>query len=386
MFGEDSMKTLNLLIKPASSKCNINCKYCFYHDSAKNRETKDYGIMTYEVLETLVKKAFENESQAIHFSFQGGEPTLAKIDYFYNMHEFVKKYNTKNIQINFSLQTNGILINDEWSKLFKEYDYLIGLSLDGHEKLHNINRRKKQGEPTFIEVMKAIEYLNKHQAKFNILTVVTKDTTLHIDEMMTFFEKENLKYLQFIPCLDPLKLKKKKNDSNDYCLNSDLYFNFLTKTFEYYKNYLLEKNYVSIRYFDNLMNIVSGKYPESCGMLGQCNIQNIIEADGSIYVCDFYVLDEYKLGNIKTSSFSEMPLNQIAKSFIEDSNIISTKCKACKYINVCYKGGCKRYRVFSEKKKYYINKFCKAYYQFFEAHYNDLVILSNKVKEGYLLK
>ena len=380
------MKTLNLLIKPASSKCNINCKYCFYHDSAKNRETKDYGIMTHEVLETLVKRAFENESEVINFSFQGGEPTLAKIDYFYKMHELIEKYNNKKISTQFSLQTNGILINDEWSKLFKEYDYLIGLSLDGHEKLHNSNRQKKEGEATFIEVMRGVEYFRKHEVTFNILTVVTKDTTFNIDEMMTFFESENLKYLQFIPCLDPLKLENKKNDLNDYYLNNDLYFNFLTKAFEYYKNYFLEKNYVSMRYFDNLMNIFSGKYPEACGMLGQCSIQNIIEADGSLYVCDFYVLDEYKLGNIKTSSFNEMKLNPVAKSFIEDSTITPTKCKACKYINVCYKGGCKRYRVFSEKKKYYINKFCKAYYQFFEAHYNDLVMLSKKVKEGYLLK
>ena len=116
------MPPLSLLIKPASSKCNLNCTYCFYHDVSANRMVKDHGVMNDEVLEMLIKKAFEYASFHIHFAFQGGEPTLAGIKYFYKFHDFVEKYNTKNINVSFSLQTNGTFINDIMAKrsLYKD--------------------------------------------------------------------------------------------------------------------------------------------------------------------------------------------------------------------------------------------------------------------------
>lgn len=377
------MKELNFLIKPASSKCNLNCKYCFYHDTAENRDIKDYGIMTKEVLETLIKKSFEYKSSKVHFSFQGGEPTIAKLDYFYNMHELVKKYNTKNIEVNFSMQTNGILINDEWAEMFKKYNYLIGISLDGPEDLHNLNRQKNCAGGTFNDVINAINCFRKYDINFNILTVVTKDTTLNIDNMMSFFEKENFKYLQFIPCIDPMKANSNKDDLERYKLNGNQYLTFLRTTFMYYKNYFLNNNYTSIRYFDNLVSMFLGKYPESCGMIGYCSLHMVVEADGSVYLCDFYVLDEYKLGNINTHELSEILSNPIGELFMKDSLNVPTKCKVCKYANICRGGGCKRYKVFSENKQYYVNKFCKAYYQFFDKHYDDFLEISKKVKKDY---
>ena len=119
------MKTLNLLIKPASSSCNLKCKYCFYYDVAENREIKNYGIMTDSTLENMVKKAFEEVQFSINFAFQGGEPTLAGIEYFKKFHSLIDIYNVKNITTNFAIQTNGTTLNKTWISLFKKYNYCL---------------------------------------------------------------------------------------------------------------------------------------------------------------------------------------------------------------------------------------------------------------------
>ena len=127
-FLGGKMKNLNLLIKPASSSCNLRCRYCFYYDVADNREVKNYGIMNDDTLENMVKKVFDDVEYSANFAFQGGEPTMAGIEFFEKFHKFVEKYNTKKIIVNFSLQTNGTLLNKKWLELFKKHNYLIGLS------------------------------------------------------------------------------------------------------------------------------------------------------------------------------------------------------------------------------------------------------------------
>ena len=372
------MPPLSLLIKPASSKCNLNCTYCFYHDVSANRMVKDHGVMNDEVLEMLIKKAFEYASFHIHFAFQGGEPTLAGIKYFYKFHDFVEKYNSKNINVSFSLQTNGTFLNEEWISLFNKYIYLIGLSLDGPEFVHDYFREDWNQKGSYKEVIRGLEYLQEGKVEFNVLTVVTKHTVDHIEEVYTFFKKMGFKFLQFIPCLDNI------NAPIDitYHLSSDLYEIFLKKTFELYKKDFMNKEYTSIRYFDNILGIFLGRNPESCDMMGRCSVNPVVESDGSVYPCDFYVLDQYKLGNVLDSSFFEILKSPIGSDFVQDSLGIPERCKTCPYLNICRAGGCKRQRNPESK----ANKFCDAYFNFFEMYHDDLVELAKLIKSGYLQK
>lgn len=367
------MKAINLLIKPASSNCNLNCTYCFYNDVADNRAIKNYGIMNDTTLENMVKKAFEEVEYQVNFAFQGGEPTLAGIDYFKKFHELVKKYNKNNINVTFALQTNGSLLNKKWTELFKKYNYLIGISLDGNKEIHNSFRVDKKGEETFSKVNKSLNLLKKEKVEFNILTVVNKMTAQNGKLIYKFFKNSGFRYFQFIPCLDELYSKEKK----EYTLTDVDYGNFLNDTFELWYEDIMGGKKTSIRYFDNMVKIVLGEEPEACDMVGHCNINGIIESDGGVYPCDFYVLDEYKLGNINENSYTELFKSDKEQQFLKSSLVISDSCKVCKYFRLC-RGGCRRHKEKNEKGEYQ-NRFCKSYLMFFDKNIDKLIEIANYV-------
>lgn len=135
-----NMPPINVLIKPASSGCNLHCKYCFYNDVAHIIEKENYGIMSLDTLEALVKKVFEYGDREVGFAFQGGEPTLAHLDFYKNLIYLQKKYNVKKIRVNNAIQTNGVIIDNEWSEFLANNNFLVGLSLDGPKDIHDQNR------------------------------------------------------------------------------------------------------------------------------------------------------------------------------------------------------------------------------------------------------
>lgn len=368
------MKNLNLLIKPASSSCNLRCRYCFYHDVADNRKIPNYGIMSDSTLENMVKNAFQTAENSINFAFQGGEPTCAGIEFFNKFHNFVEKYNINNIMVNFSLQTNGTLINKDWITLFKKYNYLVGLSIDGNREIHDKFRLDIQGNGTFRKVLKTAKDFSKAGVEFNVLCVVNKVAAENGRLIYNFFKNNGFRYFQFIPCLDSFE-----GGEEDFSLTADDYGKFLNDTFdEWYKDILSGKK-ISIRYFDNLIRMVLGQEPEACDMVGHCNLNGIIEADGSMYPCDFYVLDEYRLGNINDTSIEELFKSNVEKEFLQTSINTNDKCKLCRYLKLC-RSGCRRHKQINEQ-GILENRFCSSYMSFFDKNISKIV----KVAE-FLLK
>lgn len=352
------MPPLNLLIKPASSLCNMRCKYCFYGDVSERRSFDSFGMMSENTLETLVKRAFEYADDRLCFAFQGGEPTLAGIDFYRKLIDLEKQYNTKNIAVSNSIQTNGYLIDDEWAEFFAKNGFLVGLSLDGTKEAHDSIRIDAAGKGTFDRVSAAAAVLEKHHVEFNILCVVNNFVARYPKKVY-----ENLKkyrYLQFIACLDPFDGEKQI-----YSLKEDRYASFLKQTFDLYYRDIMSGNYVSIRNFDNYINILMGKHPESCAMSGFCTCYGVVEGDGSVYPCDFYVLDQWKLGNVNQNSIEEMLSSTTAKHFVEASLQVSQSCRACRYYPLC-RGGCRRDREPFEGDMPPLNRHCKAYREFFE--------------------
>ena len=143
------MLPINFLIKPASSNCNYKCKYCFYNSIAEKRDIASYGIMKEDTLEAIVKKGLEYAEVMCGFAFQGGEPTLAGLDFYVKLIELQKKYNIKKLKIYNSLQTNGMLIDEKWARFLHDNDFLVGLSLDGPKDVHDINRVDSKNHGTF---------------------------------------------------------------------------------------------------------------------------------------------------------------------------------------------------------------------------------------------
>lgn len=364
-----------MLIKPASSSCQMRCEYCFYYDVASLRETPNYGMMSLETLEVIVRKAFEYAEGTVSFGFQGGEPTMAGLDFFRQAVALQKKYNRGNIQVGNAIQTNGLNIDDEWAEFFHENHFLVGLSLDGTKPIHDKYRRDAQGEGTFDRVLEAARRMERHRVEFNILSTVNLDVAKNIDKIYYYFKKQGFQYLQFIPCLDELK----SGERREYSLTPEAYGAFLKELFRLWYVDLNTNHPVSIRWFDNLVMMLGGYPPESCGMAGVCGVYYMIEADGSVYPCDFYVTDEWRIGSILTDGFEEMSATETARRFHEISCQTADRCKTCPYFGIC-RGGCRRNREPVDLGTDSLNTLCPAFEEFFAYALDDL----RKVAQKYL--
>lgn len=355
------MPALHFLIKPASSACNMACKYCFYADVSNKREVPSYGRMSHDTLEALVKKALAESEGSVTFAFQGGEPTMAGFKFYQKLIEYELAHNHKGLEIHHAIQTNGILINEEWAQFFKEHRFLVGLSLDGTRGTHDRNRVMADGEGSFNQVWKTAQLLEQYEVPFNILTVVTKEIARNAGRVFDFYMSKNLRYMQFIPCLDPLG---EERGDDLWSLTPKDYGDFLCELFDHWYMHVSRRDFVYVRFFENLVGMLAGYPPESCGMAGVCARQLVIEADGGVYPCDFYVLDKWKIGDINVDSFEEIERNRDETGFIETSKPIAKKCQSCHYFPLC-RGGCRRDREPELDGEMSLNYFCESFKQFY---------------------
>ncbi|OXT08447.1 anaerobic sulfatase maturase [Thermoanaerobacterium thermosaccharolyticum] len=356
------MPPVNVLVKPASCSCNLLCKYCFYYDVIENRNIKNYGIMSHDTIEILVKKVFEFGERFVSFAFQGGEPTLAGIDFYRRVIELQQKYNIKKIKVNNALQTNGVVINEEWAQFLSQNNFLVGLSLDGPRDIHNINRVNFRGVGSYNMVEKTVKLFNEYNVEYNILCVVTKSVARHIEKIYNYYSKNGFRYLQFIPCLDEFGTNPGKKP---YSLTPDVYGDFLKKLFDLWYRDFINGRRISIRMFDNILQILLGYEPESCDMKGYCSANVVIEADGSVYPCDFYVLDEWRMGNILNDDLQTILYSEKAIKFVEISKQIFKLCNQCEFFYVC-RGGCRRHYEPIIGGTLEKNYFCLSYKKFYE--------------------
>ena len=347
------MKTVSALIKPASSLCNLRCRYCFYCDVAAHREVESYGMMTETVAHAVVDRLFEatEAGDSVLFSFQGGEPTLAGVDFFRRFIAYAEETNGGARHLRYAIQTNGMALDEEFCALLGKHRFLVGLSLDGDETLHNYNRIDAAGQGTHKRVMNAVRLLRKHRVDFNILSVVTETMARHPRAVFKFYMKNDLTFLQFIPCLEPLEesgggaVGSSAVSDAPYALRARTYSSFLIEMFHLWKAEVLGGKQISIRLFDNIVGMYLGMPPEQCGVYGRCQNQLVIEGDGSVYPCDFYVLDEFSCGNVQKDSVEQLLRGARARHFLEIDPPRNARCDGCRFLSMCG-GTCKRYRAF----------------------------------------
>ncbi len=350
------MPPLSILIKPASSACNLRCEYCFYADEASLRQQANLGPMSREVSHILIDKAAGAAEGSVSFLFQGGEPTLAGLDFFRDFVSYAERTIPKQISIHYAIQTNGTLLDGQWCRFFREKHFLVGLSLDGSRECHDRYRRDPAGNGSYGRVLEAARLLEREQVKFNVLTVVTGYLARHIQSVFAALCREGFRYQQYIPCLDPMQSIR---GGEGYSLTPKQYEAFLKTLFDLWYRELAQGRYWSIRYFDNLVWMLDGRPPEQCSMMGCCSIQYLVEGDGSVYPCDFYGLDEYRLGNVLTDAWQELDRQREKLGFLQASRVLPEDCRSCQWLSLC-RNGCRRDRLENGK-----NYYCQAYAAFF---------------------
>lgn len=352
------MPALSMLIKPASGRCNLSCRYCFYRDVAQHRIQPDYGVMSRETAQTLIRKALSRAEGSCSFCFQGGEPTLAGLDFYRFFVKCVRRYNGRGLRVEYAIQTNGVLLDEEWGSFLRENRFLVGLSLDGSRELHDRFRKSGDGRGSFDQAMAAAGVLRHFSVPFNILAVVTERSAARAEETYRFFRENEFWYQQYIPCIDPFD-----GAEEGISLSGEGYGTFLKNLFDLWYEDVIRGVPVSVRYFENLMMILRGMQPECCGMTGGCMVQYVVEADGGVYPCDFYVTDPYRLGNITAHSFPE--LESVRSPLCFDGRApLGRECRGCRYLPLC-RGGCRRDRE-TAGGRIGKNRWCKAYQEFFD--------------------
>lgn len=371
------MPPLSILIKPVSGSCNMNCSYCFYTDEIQNREIACTGMMSKDTMHKLVDQAFDYADFECTFAFQGGEPTLAGLEFFEVFSSYVNNHpNPKHLNVHYAFQTNGLLIDAAWAEWFAKNQVLVGISLDGPKSIHDRYRKDHQGNGTFDRVMAAIDLLKQYKVDYNILCVVHGVSAYKAKKIYEFYRKNDMNYHQYIECLDPLEAAR---GSFEYSLTPARYETFLKDLFDVWYEDMVSGHYVYNRYFENLMMILIGQGPESCNMRGFCGPQWVIEADGSVYPCDFYVLDEWKLGNILNDSLKDMEIVRQKSGFIDQSKPIPEECRSCKWLMLC-RNGCRRNRGINGMQVDGKNYFCTAYKGFLEYASPRFMVLYNRLK------
>ncbi|EHN68754.1 anaerobic sulfatase maturase [Aliivibrio fischeri] len=370
-------KVCYVMSKPTSSVCNLNCTYCYYLEKEKiYPEQKNY-LMDDDTLERYIEQYINAQDVGeVHFVWQGGEPTLAGIEFYVKALKLQKKY-ARGKKIFNSLQTNGILLNESWCNFFYENQFLIGVSIDGPEDLHDTYRVTRQGKTTFNKVMDAIQLLKKYQVEFNTLTVVSDVNVKYPERVYEFLKATGSSYIQFIPLLereaqqgsygdlyyiDPSYTKKSQVTS--WSVNSLEYGEFLSRIFDIWVRKDIDKVYVQM--FDTTLGAWCDQPAQLCIFSETCGHAFALESNGDIYQCDHYVYPEYKLGSLHNDELKNINQSEIAIQFGQDKkSTLSNACIKCDYRFACH-GGCPKHRFISISNSPYLhNYFCEGYKYFF---------------------
>lgn len=332
------MKQIAIMIKPASAACNLRCKYCFYADIASLREVPTFGRMSRETTERMLENIRRDlaPGDQVSFAFQGGEPTLAGLDYFREFVELVEGWEP-GVRVSYALQTNATLLDDDWCAFLAEKRFLVGVSLDILPDCHDAARVDARGGGTYRQVVRAIRLLEKFRVEYNVLCTLTNPVARHPERVWREILKLDLRYIQFTPCLDELESPGK----SVYALTPERFAGFYTRLFRLWLAEFRAGRYRSVKLFDDVVNLLAFGLPTACGIDGVCRPQMVVEADGSVYPCDFYCLDRYRTGNLTESSLREIYESPVNREFALRAHTQPKLCAACPFAPFCG-GGCKR--------------------------------------------
>jgi uncharacterized protein len=366
-LGSAAQRNFHVMVKPTGSTCNLDCKYCFYLSKERLPNGPGTGEMSDETLELFIQQYIQGVTgPEVVFSWQGGEPTLRGLDFFRRVVGLQKKYAKPNQRVENDLQTNGVLLNENWAAFLKENKFLVGLSIDGPRDLHDHYRVNKGGAPTFDKVMAAANLLRKYGVRFNTLTCVHRYNASRPLDVYRFLRRElNSTYIQFIPIVQARDFEttapQTRNVSRlpiigtpeahpghpdsvvtDWSVDPDQYGYFLSRVFDEWVRRDLGK--VLVNHFETLIAQHLGLPSQICIYGEFCGKNVAIEHDGSVYSCDHYVYPEYRLGTLR-----EKPLDQMVFSPTEvrfgyaKSETLPRYCRECPFKTDCW-GECPKNR------------------------------------------
>lgn len=369
-------RAIHVMAKPTGFQCNLKCDYCFYLEKEKTlpiTAISNSKAMNDTVLQQFIQQYIAlNPTNDVDFTWQGGEPTLAGLDFYKKVVQYQKRYANGKRTYN-SMQTNGVLLDEAWVEFLAENQFLMGISLDGTQVLHDHYRKNNAGKSVFNQVINAITLFKQYQIDFNVLTTLNKHNVNSPLDIYQFITQElSAKYLQFIPIVEQKLVHSEYGEliyptSNGekkimpWSISGEEYGLFMTTLFDYWVRHDVGHTFVQL--FDNALAAWCGDMPSLCIMQPTCGQGLVLEKNGDIYSCDHFVYPDFQLGNIMTDSLKKMATSKKQRHFGQQKSQLSHLCQSCDYKFACH-GGCPKHRI-NKIDNVYHNHFCQGYKHIF---------------------
>jgi uncharacterized protein len=351
---------IHVVAKPVGPACNLNCEYCFYLEKKALFDSGEQYRMSDEVLSAFITNYITSQpTPVVEFVWQGGEPTLLGLDFFRRVIELQRPF-TKLKTIGNALQTNGTLLTDEWCEFLSKYNFMVGISLDGPQEVHDRYRCDRLGKGSFDRVMRGLRLLQEHGVEYNVLASVARETAKRPLDVYHFLKDTGTKFIQFAPIVErmpdvrsrqhglrlaePAALDKREQQTEvtSWSVVPEEYGDFLIAIFEEWVRH--DVGTVFVMNFEWALNAWLGNPSPVCIHAKQCGLSLVAEHNGDVYACDHSVYPEYRLGNVLDHTLPDLALQSRNSGFgVTKETSLPQWCRECEVLAAC-QGGCPKHR------------------------------------------
>lgn len=370
-------RPLYVMTKPAGAHCNLACDYCYYLEKQKLYQNGNKHVMSDQLTEVFIREYIQSQfGNEVNFTWHGGEPMIRPLSYYKKVVRWQRRYAEGKAILN-CLQTNGTLLTPEWCRFLHDEGWLVGISIDGPQDMHDAYRMKRNGGPTWEKVMQGIEMLDRYEVEWNAMAVVNDITAARPLDFYRFFRDEiECRYLQFTPVVERIRRHEDGRhlahvmDGDEYAVapfsvTPEAWGSFLCTMFdEWYNNDVGE---MFVQTFEATLANWAGMTPGVCSLSDWCGHAAVMEHNGDIYCCDHFVFPEYYLGNIRNRGILDMLNSERQMAFADmKTKGLPTQCRQCRWQFACH-GECPRNRFARTKDgEPGLNYLCEGYRRYFE--------------------
>lgn len=376
----------SVMAKPAGAACNLRCKYCYYLEKSKFYNKTNSQLMNAETLELYIREYIASQpTQEVVFNWHGGEALIRPIDFYKKIISLQQKYG-EGRKISNTIQTNATLLTPEWCKFLKKYNWLVGVSIDGPQELHDKYRLTRNGKSTFSDVMEGINLLNRYKVDWNVLATVNAANADHPARTYNFLKNLGTHFIQFTPVVERIKgdgMLASQRDQDielaDFSVTPEQWGKFICGVYDLWVKSDVGEIFVQL--FDaTLANRVGVKSPV-CTMARECGDALAVEFNGDVYSCDHFVFPEYKIGNIHRDPFWRMIMNATQKKFGSAKfDTLPKVCLDCEHLWGCH-GECPRNRfIKTDEPGKNLNYLCEGYKMFFKHVTPDMDFMKSELE------
>lgn len=351
-----------VMAKPSGPACNLDCRYCYYLRKTSLFPAGEHFRMTEEMLETYVRSFIEESpGPFVHFVWHGGEPTLLGVDFYRTALRLQQRYLPAGWTCMNNLQTNGVLLDDEWCSFLAEHQFHVGISIDGPARLHDTCRPDKAGRPTHQQVTRALQLLQRHGIHPDVLCTLNAVTAPHPVEVYRFFLDQGVRWLQFLPVVQ----RTADGGASDWSVTPEAMGAFLCTVFDEWVRHDVGR--IAVQTFEECVRVWMGESAGLCTMAETCGRVLAMEHDGSVYSCDHFVEPEHRLGDLSAGTLAALVDSPAQITFGRAKHDgLPRYCRECPVLFVC-NGGCPKDRFVSAPDgEADLNYLCSGYRDFYE--------------------